>query len=117
MTIGTEGSRGFRNRMVMPSNAWWRGSYLPGPQLLNSFLVASSSSGDGDRATIAPTFRSVFAHPSSLLPIPVVTELSTVEWHRAHVMPTLVRRPVVSTVPFTPTTALSRNSSTVTAGL
>ena len=72
----------------MPSNAWWRGSYLPGPQALNSALVASSSAGE--RATIAPTFRSVFAHPSSRLPMPVVKELSTEEWQRAHVMPTLV---------------------------
>ena len=43
----------------------------------------------GERATIAPTFRSVFAHPSSRLPMPVAKELSTEEWHRAHVMPTL----------------------------
>ena len=39
---------------------------------------------------MAPTFRSRFGHPSSRLPMPVVNELSTVEWHSAHVMPTLV---------------------------
>ena len=72
----------------MPSNAWWRGSYLPGPQALNSALVAASSAGE--RATIAPTFRSVFAHPSSRRPIPVANELSTEEWQSAQVMPTLV---------------------------
>ena len=87
MTIGSEGL--FSDSRFVPSNAWWRGSYLPGPQALNSAFVASSSAGD--RATIAPTFRSVFAHPSSRLPIPVVKELSTEEWQRAHVMPTLVR--------------------------
>ena len=39
----------------MPSNAWCRGSYLPGPHVRNSAFVASSSAGDS--ATIAPTFR------------------------------------------------------------
>jgi hypothetical protein len=56
---------------------------------LNPVFVAASSAGD--RATIAPTFRSVFAHQYSRLPLPVVNELSTDEWHRAQVMPTLVR--------------------------
>ena len=72
----------------MPSNAWWRGSYFPGPQALNSALVATSSAGE--RATIAPTFRSMLAQPSSRLPIPGANELSTEEWQRAHVIPTLV---------------------------
>jgi hypothetical protein len=40
-------------------------------------LVAGSSAGES--ATIAPTFKFVFAHPSSRLPIPVVRELSTEE--------------------------------------
>ena len=57
-------------------------------QALNALFVASSSAGD--RATIAPTFRSVFAHPSSRLPIHLVRALSTEAWQRAHVMPTLV---------------------------
>ena len=99
----------------MPSNAWWRGSYLPGPQALNSALVAASSAGE--RATIAPTFRSMLAQPSSRLPIPGANELSTEEWQRAQVMPTLVSCPRSLTFPCTPTTAFSRNNSTVTAGL
>jgi hypothetical protein len=41
-------------------------------QALNALFVASSNAGD--RATIAPTFRSVFAHPSSGLPIHLVLE-------------------------------------------
>src|SRR6202521_6338080 len=85
-TIGSEGL--FSGRRFVPSNAWWRGSYLPGPQVLNSALVAASSAGE--RATIAPTFRSVLAHPSSRLPIPGANELSTDEWQSAQVMPTLV---------------------------
>jgi hypothetical protein len=61
---------------------------LPGSHALNPVFVAASSAGA--RATIAPTFRSVFAHQYSRLPIPIVNELSTDEWHRAQVMPTLV---------------------------
>jgi hypothetical protein len=30
MTIGTEGL--FSESRFVPSNAWWRGSYLPAPQ-------------------------------------------------------------------------------------
>jgi len=63
--------------MSRPSKAWCRGSYLPGPQVLNSAFVASSNAGDS--ATIAPTFRSVFAHPSSRFPIPGANESSTDE--------------------------------------
>ena len=58
----------FSGRRFVPSNAWCRGSYLPGPHVRELRLGASSSAGDS--ATIAPTFRSVFAHPSSRLPIP-----------------------------------------------
>ena len=98
----------------MPSKAWCRGSYLPGPHVRNSALSASGNAGDS--ATIAPTFRSRFAQPSSRLPIPGANELSTVEWHNAHVTPMLVSWSVSFTVPLTPTTALSRNNSVVTAG-
>ena len=45
----------------------------------------------GDNAMIAPTFRSRFGHPSSRLPMPGAKELSTVEWHNAQVVPTLLR--------------------------
>ena len=40
MTIGSDGL--FSGMRFVPSNAWWRGSYLPGPQALNSALVAAS---------------------------------------------------------------------------
>src|SRR4051794_8025107 len=100
MTMGSDGL--FRDMSCVPSNAWWRGSYLPGPHVLNSALVAASSAGD--RATIAPTLRSVFAHPSSRRPMPFASELSTDEWHSAHVIPTLVSCPPLLTVPRTPTT-------------
>ena len=113
MTIGSDGL--FSGMILNPSNAWCLGSYLPGPQFLNSAFVASSSAGES--ATIAPTFRSVFAHPSRRFPIPGAKESSTYEWHSAHVTPTFVSWPAASTVPFTPTTALRRNNSIVTAGL
>jgi hypothetical protein len=85
---------------------------------LNAALVAASSAGDN--ATIAPTLRSRFGQPSSLLPIPGANELSTVEWQSAQVMPTRVSvsTPLtVVTVPFNPTTASSFNSAIVVAGL
>ena len=64
---------------------------------------------------IAPGLRSRLGQPSSRLPIPGATELSTVEWQMAHVMPTdLSCRP--RTVPTNPTTALSLINSTVMAG-
>src|SRR2546422_4393960 len=112
ITIGSDGL--FSEMRFVPSNAWWRGSYLPGPHVRNSALRASGNAGD--KATIAPTFKSRFAHPSSRLPIPGANELSTVEWQNAHVMPTLVSWPVPFTLPLTPTTALSRSNSMVTAG-
>src|SRR5687767_4891783 len=96
MTIGSDGV--FNATMLFPSNAWCRGSYLPGPHARNSALVASSRAGDS--ATMAPTFRSVFAHPSIRLPIDGANELSTDEWQRAHVIPTFVSLPAWSTVPF-----------------
>src|ERR671911_521264 len=99
MTIGSDGV--FNPIMFEPSNAWWRGSYFPGPHELNSAFSPGSSAGDN--ATIAPMFRSVFAHPSSRLPMPFANDLSTDEWQSAHVTPTLFSAPD-STLPTTPTT-------------
>src|SRR4051812_28837444 len=113
MTIGGDG--GLRGMILVPSKAGCRGSYLPGPQDLNSAFVAVSRTGDS--AAIAPTFRWVLAQPSSRWPIPEANELSTEEWQSAHVTPTLARCPESSTDPLTPTTAFNRRSSTVTAGL
>src|SRR5262249_4102237 len=96
-----------------------RGSYLPGPQELSTFLVAVSAANAGDSATIAPTLRSRLGQPSRRLPTPGTNELSTVEWHSAQVKPTRVTvsfPPTFSTVPFTPITALSLTSATVVAG-
>jgi hypothetical protein len=113
--ICTRGGKRRSEMRFVPSNAWCRGSYFPGPHVRNSALSASGNAGDS--ATIAPTFKSRFAHPSSRCPIPGANELSTVEWHNAHVTPTLVNWPNSFTVPLTPTTALSRSSSVVTVGL
>src|SRR5688500_12920785 len=111
MTIGSEGE--FKMRMAFPSNAWWRGSYFPGPHWRNSVL--SSAPMTGEAATIAPTFKSTLAHPSIRRPMLGANESSTDEWHSAHVIPRLVSWPAF-TVPLTPTTASRRMSSTVTAG-
>src|SRR6266536_1304189 len=70
----------------------------------------------GASETIAPTFRSRLAQPSSRWPIPGANELSTVEWHRAHWMPTERRLPPESKKPVRPTTAFSLSSASVTAG-
>ena len=64
---------------------------------------------------IAPGLRSRFGQPSSRLPMPGVTESSTVEWQMAQVMPSLVILPF-STVPCRPTTASRPISATVVAG-
>src|SRR6516225_8190225 len=48
--------------------------------------------------------------------MPGTSELSTVEWHSAHSMPTELRLPLLSKKPLTPTTALSFRSASVTAG-
>ena len=51
--------------------------------------------------------------------MPLANESSTVEWQSAQVMPTLVSVSVPltdSTVPLTPTTALSLSNATVVAG-
>ena len=48
--------------------------------------------------------------------MPVVNELSTVEWQRAQVIPTLISLPCGFTLPMTPTTAFSFSNSIVTAG-
>ena len=46
--------------------------------------------------------------------MPGTRELSTVEWHSAHSMPTELRLPSLSKRPLTPTTALSFSSASVT---
>src|SRR5471030_958475 len=101
----------------MPSSLK-RGSYLPLPQELNTAFVGASKAGDS--AMIAPGLRSRLGQPSSRLPMPGENELSTVEWHRAQVVPTCVSvstPPMVSTVPWRPTTAFSFSNAIVVAGL
>ena len=49
--------------------------------------------------------------------MPGTSESSTFEWQSAQVTPTLVSAPASLTVPLTPTTALARRRSSVTAGL
>ena len=50
----------------------------------------SAAGTAGDSAMIAPRLRSRFGQPSSRLPMPGGKELSTVEWHNAQVVPTLL---------------------------
>src|SRR5581483_7548344 len=92
-----------------------RGSYRPGPQELYTAFCAGGIAGE--RAMIAPGFKSRFGHPSSREPIPGATLLFTVEWHSAHDIPTDRKLPRSSTLPTTPTTAFSFISATVVAGL
>ncbi len=69
---------------------------------------------------IAPTFRSRFGQPSSRLPTPGRKKLSTVEWHNAQVVPTLLSFRTlfsISTLPLSPITASSSSSTSVVAGL
>src|SRR3954453_20603546 len=99
-------------------------SNLPGPHApstrftVETFVCRRFATGCrlGDRDTIAPTLRSRFAQPSSRFPMPGAKESSTVEWHRAHSMPTDFRFPAESKMPFTPTTEFSLRSARVTAG-
>src|SRR5918993_1002433 len=97
----------------MPSTVK-RGSNLPGPHELYTAFCALVRAGD--RAIIAPTFKSLAGQPSSRWPTPIATELSTVEWQMAQVIPTDLSW-VPETLPTTPTTALSLINSTVVAGL
>src|SRR5689334_12171106 len=92
-----------------------RGSYIPGPH--DSYTARCAGVMAAESETILPTFRSRFGQPSRRCPMPVANELSTVEWQSAHVMPTLVRLLLASTLPITPTTAPSLSSVTVVAGL
>src|SRR5512133_2343873 len=95
-----------------------RGSYLPLPHERYAALAAAGTAGDS--AMIAPGFRSRLGQPSGRLPMPGANESYTVEWHSAQVTPTLVSvsLPLTdSTVPFTPTTALSLSRATVVSGL
>src|SRR5215218_11345368 len=80
-----------------------RGSNLPGPHELYTAFCALVRAGDS--AIIAPGFKSRFGQPSSRLPTPMATELSTVEWQMAHVIPT-DSSVEPETLPTTPTTAL-----------
>src|SRR5437773_460297 len=100
--------------LLMPSRLN-SASYLPGPHELSTALTAGGRTGE--RATIAPTFRSRFGSPSSRRPTPGATELSTVEWHRAHVMPSRLMCRSAVTWASTPTTASRRSRSTVVAAL
>ena len=99
-------------RVVVPLNTRNRGSYLPGPQLRYGVLSVIA----GDNAMMAPGFNVVLAQPSRRSPMPGANESSTVEWQSAHVMPTFSRVSFGPKVPITPTTALSFNNCTVTAG-
>src|SRR6059058_3136274 len=83
-------------------------SYFPGPHELNTALTVAGRTGE--RATIVPTFKSRFGSPSSRRPTPGATELSTVEWHRAHVMPSRLMCRSAVTWASTPTTASRRSS-------
>src|SRR6266704_5304320 len=100
--------------LLMPSRLN-SASYFPGPHELNTALTAAGRTGE--RATIAPTFKSRFGSPSSRRPTPGATELSTVDGHKAHVMPSRWMCRSAVTWASTPTTAYRRSSSTVVAGL
>src|SRR5215831_8279611 len=99
-------------------------SNLPGPHALSTLCTVATSVCSrsamgcrfGANPMMAPTFRSRLAQPSRRWPMPGTRELSTVEWHSAHSMPTELRLPLLSKKPLTPTTALSFRSASVTAG-
>src|SRR5215471_16223982 len=99
-------------------------SNLPGPHALRTLCTVAtltcSKSAIGCRfganPMMAPTFRSRLAQPSRRWPMPGTRELSTVEWHSAHSMPTELRLPLLSKKPLTPITALSFSSASVTPG-
>src|SRR5215213_202669 len=106
----------------MTAGSFWpsklyRASYLPGPQEL--YTVFWSGVSAGESATMAPTLSSRLGHPSRRCPMPGWTELLTVEWQMAQVMPTWVSVSLpftFSTVPLSPTTAFSLSRATVEAG-
>src|SRR5215467_4867891 len=99
-------------------------SNLPGPHAPRTFCTVATSTPSrlamgcrfGANPMMAPTFRSRLAQPSRRWPMPGTRELSTVEWHSAHWMPTELRVPLLSKKPLTPTTAFSFSSASVTAG-
>src|SRR5215469_1548408 len=99
-------------------------SNLPGPHALRTLCTVATLTPSrlamgcrfGANPIMAPTFRSRLAQPSRRWPMPGTSELSTVEWHSAHSMPTELRLPLLSKKPLTPTTALSFRSDSVTAG-
>src|SRR3954466_5950439 len=99
-------------------------SNLPGPHAARTFFTVATLVWSrwatglrfGDRDTMGPTWRAGFAQPSSRCPMPGAKELSTVEWHSAHSMPTERRVPLEAKMPLTPTTEFSLSSARVTAG-
>src|SRR5215208_7691975 len=70
---------------VIPSTLK-RGSNRPDPHELYTAFCALARAGDN--AIMAPGFKSRLDQPSSRLPTPAATALSTVEWQMAHVIPT-----------------------------
>ena len=70
----------------------------------------------GASDTIAPTFRSRLAQPSSRRPMPGANESSTVEWQSAHWIPIDLTLPSGFVKAVTPTTALSFRRAIVVAG-
>src|SRR6516225_1073978 len=99
-------------------------SNLPGPHAFSTLWTVATSVCSrsamgcrlGANPMMAPTFKSRLAQPSRRWPMPGARELSTVEWHSAHSIPTELRLPLLSKKPLTPTTALSFSSASVTAG-
>ena len=99
-------------------------SNFPGPQAANTLLSVATSvlrrlaTGwrFGARLTIAPTFKSWFAHPSRRWPMPGANELSTVEWQNAHWIPIDCRVPCELKKPVTPRTEFSLSSASVVEG-
>jgi hypothetical protein len=73
--------------ICMPLKAWCRGSYFPGPHVLNSAFVASSSAGES--ATMRTDVQIGVRPAVETLADAGANESSTDEWHSAHVTPTM----------------------------
>src|SRR3954454_5955435 len=111
------GRKPFPSRKSSASNL--PGPHAPSTRLTVGTLVCSRLATGcrfGDSDTIAPTFRSRLAQPSSRFPMPGAKESSTVEWHSAHSIPTDFSEPAESKNPLTPTTELSFSNARVTFG-
>ena len=111
-------------RKAFPSKTSWASNF-PGPQLFSTLRTVGSGTPSnflnalksGAEATIAPTSRSRFGHPSSRWPIPEENESSTVEWHKAQLIPIdFIPLPSGVRKAFTPTTAFSFTNASVVAG-